>query len=155
MTITALSKALGVSTPTIYRRLKAQGVNIDDLRDGGELTQHGVQVIASLFDRDDLVTQGVKRNVSDTEHEALHEALQGEMAVKIASLTAQVEGLQALVAHLEGERDALREQLTASQAALAAEIADRQAERRLLTGSTEPGEPDAQPRRRWRWPWQR
>ena len=134
MTITALSKVLGVSTPTIYRRLKAQGVNIDDLRDGGELTQHGVQVIASRCDRDDLVTHGVKCNVSDTEHEALHEALQGETAlhVQVAALQAQVNGLQALVSQLEAQRDDLRRLLDAANAALEREQTDRQAERLLL-----------------------
>lgn len=139
MTITALSKALGVSTPTIYRRLKAQGVNLDDLRDGGELTQHGVQVIASLFDRDDLATQSVKCNVSDTEHEALHETLQGETAlrVQVAALEAQRDGLQALVSQLEGQVADLRRLLDAANAALEREQTDRQQERALLTTGTD------------------
>ena len=136
MTITALSKELGVSTPTIYRRLKACNVNIADLRDGNQLTQHGVSVISALFD--------ASSNESDVNHEALHEAPQNE-AVKIASLTAQVNGLQALVAQLEGERDDLRRQLATVSAALEREQADRQHERILL------GSPDA---RRGHW-WQR
>lgn len=147
MTITALSKALGVSTPTIYRRLKGQGVNLDELRDGKELTQHGVQVIASLFDRDDLVTQGVKCNVSGAEHETFHDTLQGEtvLQVQVASLRAQVDGLQALVAQLEAQRDDLRRLLDVANAALEREQSDRAQERALLTTGTDD-------RRHW---WQR
>lgn len=122
-------------------------MNLDELRDGKELTQHGVQVIASLFDRDDLVTQNVKCNVSDTEREALHDTLQGETAlrVQVAALEAQRDGLQAMVAQLEAQRDDLRRLLDVANAALEREQNDRQQERALLTTGTDD-------RRHW---WQR
>ena len=129
MTITAMAKQFGVSTVTVYRRLQAKGVNLDDLRDGKELSQYGQQVIASLFDG----TQPITDSVSGMEQGNVTETELAEMAVKVASLSAQVNGLQALVAQLEGERDALREQLATVTAALEREQTDRQQERLLLT----------------------
>ena len=159
MTVTAMAKQLNVSTMTIYRRCKKNGVNIEELRDGpnGELTPEGVSVIASMFDAttpQTAITDDATRMPHDSNDDA-QTASQGtaaaSMAVRVAELTATVDGLRALVDQLQGERDALREQLTAAQAALAAEQADRQSERRLLTGDS--GE--AGSRRRWRWPWAR
>lgn len=161
MTITALARQLGCSTMTIYRRCKKNGVVVDDYRDGpnGEVSAEGVAAIAALFDTTSpqmAVTDDATQMQPDCNDDA-QTASQGPWAASTAVLQARLDGATALIEQLQGERDELRRQLAAVQAALAAEIADRQQERRLLTGSmdTEPGEPAAQPRRRWRWPWAR
>lgn len=157
MTITALSKQLNVSTMTIYRRCKKHGVKLDSLRDEvtGELTSDGVAVIASLFDatRPEQALTGDATRMQQVTQPVAQTASQGQLDV----LQAKLDGMTALVGQLTGERDALREQLAAAQAALAAEIQDRQAERRLLAaGATDPGgDPPEPARRRWRWPWAR
>lgn len=153
MTITAMARQLGVSTMTIYRRCKKNGVNLDDLRGEatGELSAAGVAVIASLFDATtpqmaftDDATQMPQDNNSDAQT-----ALQAACDV----LQARLDGANAMIEQLTGERDELRRQVAALQAALAAEQADRQAERLLLTGGAPCNQTD-QPRR-WRWPWAR
>jgi hypothetical protein len=80
-------------------------------------------------------------------------ASQGQAGPSEAVLQAQVDGLRALVDQLTGERDQLRVQVAQLTAALQAEQADRQAERRLLTGGS--GDPDGQSRRRGLFGWLR
>ena len=135
---------------TIYRRLRKAGLNIADLRDekSGEVTAAGASAIAALFDSpgvtprataaERVVTPDTERDTTGATEATTAQAGQVNTAaaVQIATLTAQVEGLQALIAQLEGERDELRRQLDAVTAALHAEQTDRQQERRLLTAST-------------------
>lgn len=151
MTVTGIAKQLNVSTMTVYRRCKKNGVLLDDLRDSetGELTAAGVAAIASLFDAtgpqtaltDDTtrMSQGYD-GVAQTASQAACDVLQ-----------ARLDGANAVIEQLTSERDELRRQVAALTAALAAEQEDRQAERRLLTGDV--GEA-GQSRRRW-WPWAR
>lgn len=148
---------------TVYRRCKKSGVAIDELRDGpnGELSSAGVAVIASLFDTTTPQTAltGDATQLQPDCNDDTQTASQGpgaaDMAVQVAALTATVDGLRGMVEILTSERDELRRQLAAAQAALAAEQADRQAERRLLTGSVGgDGGEAGQPRRRW-WAWWR
>lgn len=153
-----MAKQLNVTTMTIYRRLEKNGLNIADLRDGdkGPLTSEGVAIIASLFDTTTPQT-ALTGDATPTQpgyNPAGNGGITGPSDDSTAVLRAKLDGMTALVEQLTSERDALREQLAAAQAALAAEQADRQAERRLLTGGVD-GEPAAQPRRRWRWPWAR
>lgn len=159
MTVTAMAKQLNVSTMTIYRRCKRNGVNLDELRDGetNELTSAGVAVIASLFDATapqttatDDTTQLQQGRNSDAQPMP-QDTGPASTAVRVAELAATVEGQRVLIETLTSERDELRRQLAAVTAALAAEQADRQAERRLLTGG---GGNDVQPRRHW-WQWGR
>lgn len=140
MTLTALAEQLNTTTMTIYRRLKRNGLTIDELRDAttGDLTPTGVSTIAALFDAtggtaaEPTAEQGA---TSDTEQGGTGNAL------AVAVLEAKLEGAAALIEQLTGERDELRRQLAAALAALAAEQADRQQERRLLTGAVaDPGE---------------
>ncbi len=135
MTLTALADQLNTTTMTIYRRLKRNGLTIDELRDTatGELTQVGVSTIAALFD----ATGGTSTEPA-AEHGATSETEQGATgdALAVAVLEAKLEGAAALIEQLTSERDELRRQLAAALAALAAEQADRQQERRLLTGAT-------------------
>lgn len=158
MTLTEMAKQLNVSPMTIYRRLKKNGYEIGSMRDvsTGELTAAGVSVIASLFDTTTPQTAitGDATQIQQGCNGVAQTASQGLLDASTAILQAKLDGANALIEQLTGERDALREQLAAAQAALAAEQADRQAERRLLTGGVD-GEPAAQPRRWWRWPWAR
>lgn len=52
MNVTQLAKHLGISKPTLYKRVKDAGLQLDDLRDKttGELTAQGAATIAALFD---------------------------------------------------------------------------------------------------------
>jgi len=155
MTITGIAKQLNVSTMTIYRRCKKNGIALDDLRDTetGELTAAGASVIASLFDAtgpqtaltgDATRTSQGYDGVAQTASQAACDVLQ-----------ARLDGANAVIEQLTSERDDLRRQVAALTAALEREQTDRQAERRLLTAGVdgEAGEA-AQPRRRW-WPWAR
>lgn len=161
MTITALARQLGCSTMTIYRRCEKNGIVVGDYRDGpnGEVSAEGVAVIAALFDTTGPQTAftGDATQLQPDYNDDAQTTSQGPGAASAAILQAKLDGAVALIEQLTSERDELRRQLAAVQAALAAEQADRQAERRLLTGSVggELGEAAAQPRRRWRWPWAR
>ena len=160
MTLKAIADELNTTTMTIYRRLEKKSINIGELRDAdtGEITPAGAAVIASLFkntgttDDNDRVKQIITDVLTGDAQGATGEAAQqtpgssGTEAAQVAALTATVDGLRALVAQLEGERDELRRQLSQVTAALQAEQADRQQERLALTaGSTD----SAQQRRGW------
>ena len=136
MTLTAIARELGVSNMTIYRRCKKRGVNIEELRDSdtGEITAAGVAVIASLFDATapQMAPTGDATQMQPGCNGDAQTASQGQAGPSEAVLQAQVDGLTA---------------------ALQAEQADRQAERRLLTGGA--GDPDGQPRRRGLFGWLR
>lgn len=163
MTITSMAKQLNVSTMTIYRRCKKNGVAIDDLRDAttGDLTAEGVAVIASLFDATEPqadhtgdATQMQPGYGSDAQPASQGVAM-ADNALQVATLAATVDGLRALVDQLISERDTLREQVAALTAALQREQDDRRAERRLLTGDADEAHQQNDLGRRWRWPWAR
>ena len=149
MTLAALARQLNTTTMTIYRRLKRNGVSIEELRDSppGNLTPAGASIIASLFDEPATTApeQPTQRDATaDTEQTATGEngGPWGECDV----LRAQLDGARMLIEQLTGERDELRRQLGAAQDALAAEQADRANERRLLTAGSVQGD-DQRPRR--------
>lgn len=156
MTIAQMAARLGVSSMTIYRRVKRSGLNIADMRDdSGALTADGVATIGALFDNSGAVTgdaDGITDDATKAEQATKHDAEQSNM-VELARLRAENDGLRALLVQVQSERDSLREQLATAQAALAAEISDRASERRLLAAAGGDGVQDR--RRRWRWPWSR
>ena len=143
MTLTALADQLNTTTMTIYRRLKRNGLSIDELRNAttGDLTPTGVSTIAALFDATGgTSTEPAAEQGGTTETEQATTGGTGD-ALAVAVLEAKLEGAAALIEQLTGERDELRRQLATAQAALAAEQADRQQERRLLTGAAaDPGD---------------
>ncbi len=162
MTLRAIADELNTTTMTIYRRLEKAGINIKELRDEetNEITVEGAGIIASLFKNtttteDNEAAQQVITDVLNSNRTSVTSTTDGTTAAQVASLTAQVEGLERLVTQLEGERDRLQQQVIALTAALEREQADRQAERRLLTSGTAPGTEPATTSRRWKWPWQR
>lgn len=98
MNVTQLAKHLGISKPTLYKRIKDAGLQLDDLRNTqtGELTQHGVEIISALFDGS---TQQRKPDTPATDD--------GELA----AIRAQLDGVKR-------ENDLLREMLAAKDAEL-------------------------------------
>lgn len=157
MTVTAMAKQLGVSTMSIYRRCKKNGVNIGELRDGasGDLTAAGVATIAALFDATSPRT-ALTGDATQIQQDYNGDAQTASQGASAAVLQAKLDGMMALVEQLTSERDDLRRQVAALTAALEREQTDRQHERRLLTGgSAGDGGEAGQPRRGWRWPWAR
>lgn len=165
MTLKAIAEELNTTTMTIYRRLEKNSIAIAELRDAdtGEITPAGAAVIASLFKNTGTTedNERVKQIITDVltgdTQGATGEAAQqtpassGTEAAQVAALMATVEGLRALVAQLEGERDELRRQLSQVTAALQAEQADRQQERRALTAGTGESTGSAQDQQRRGW----
>lgn len=154
MTITALAKQLKVSPMTVYRRCKKNGVSIDELRDGdgGELTQYGVELIASFFDNTSRQkdAQGDATDMPQRGATVATSANEGEkpdLETAAAVLQAKLDGANAMIEQLRAENGELRRQLDAVTAMLAAEQADRANERLLLSAGS-PASDDGQQKRR-------
>lgn len=98
MNVTQLAKHLGISKPTLYKRVKDAGLQLDDLRNTktGELTQHGVETISAMFDG------SAQQRKDDT-----HATDDGELT----AMRAQLDGMKR-------ENDLLREMLAAKDAEL-------------------------------------
>lgn len=157
MTVTEIASRLNVTTMTVYRRLKKAGLNIADYRDeSNNLTADGVAIIGNLFNGADAITGDTSTTTDDVtqvEHETQPDTQQLETAVKLAELTAKVDGLKATLEQVQDERDRLRVQVDTLTQMLQAEQQQRE---RLLTAGTVPGtEPATTSTRRWKWPWQR
>jgi len=119
--MTGIARDLNVSTMTIYRRLKRENINLDDLRDkNGEISAHGASVIASLFD----ATGEQDAQTSETPADNVSQA------VEIAVLRERVTALSDRLAAVCDERDRLREQVDRLTGLLEAEQRQRQ---QLLT----------------------
>lgn len=105
MNVTQMAKHLGTSKPTLYKRVKLAGLDLDELRDKdtGELTDSGTSAIAALFD-DYTPVLTEKR-----------EANHSSAATVDAELTAARQQIEAL----QREIDLLREMLDGKNAELA------------------------------------
>lgn len=128
MTMRAIAAELGISMPTLYRKLKAEGVDLASLRDNnGGITAAGASLIASLFDSsvsDTAVQAALHGRVNDVRQDVSLDtlpsktALQVEAAILRERLTAAEDRLQAVTAEcdrLRGERDRLLSMLEAEQ----------------------------------------
>ena len=124
-----MAESLHTTPMTIYRKLKAAGIDVKALRDAQtkELTGEGITLIGSLFDGATDVTQADESDVISAQQAT-------EQAIQIARLTAQVEGLTAQVELLKDERERLRRELDAAHE-------ERREAQRLLTTS--------EPRKSW------
>ena len=133
MTIRGMAESLHTTPMTIYRKLKAAGIDVKALRDAQtkELTGEGITLIGSLFDGVTDMTQAVDSDVISAQQETEQVTQQ---AIQIARLTAQVEGLTAQVELLKDERERLRHELDAAHE-------ERREAQRLLTTS--------EPRKSW------
>lgn len=128
MTMREIAGRLGVSIPTLYRRLKAEGVNVADLRDEktGKVTPAGAAIIADMF-------RGAEDNTT------IHEVLNGDSqsvssetvqrdtseTVTEAVLRVKLEAAEDKLAMVMEERDRLRERVDTLTAMLQAEQAQR------------------------------
>lgn len=123
MTVQEVAAKLGVAPVTIYRRLRKRGIEPDTLRAGGELTEEGAAVIASLFD--DVHVQGKQalHGVSD-------DTLQDDASVRVHVLEAKLEAAEARVADLLEERTRLQAEVSSLLGMLRTEQEGRQ---QLLT----------------------
>lgn len=157
MTVTEIASRLNVTTMTVYRRLKKAGLNIADYRDeSNNLTADGVAIIGNLFNGTDAITGDTTTTTDDVtqvEHETQPDTQLLETAVKLAELTAKLDGLKATLEQVQDERDRLRVQVDTLTQMLQAE--QQQRERLLLASGTVPGTEPATTSRRWKWPWQR
>lgn len=126
MTMRAIAGELGVPIPTLYRRLKAAGVNIADLRDEttGKVTPAGAAVIADLFrgSADDTAIQEVLNGdshsvASDTKRRDGGEtAAEAVLKVKLEAAESTISRLEDELRGLRSERDRLLTMLEAEQA---------------------------------------
>ena len=110
MTVTDMVKHLGVSKPTLYKRVKLAGLNLDDLRDKdtGELTESGASALAALFDdKTPVLTERRERQASTVDADLL-------------AARQQIESLRR-------ENDLLREMIAAKDAELTRLCADLEA----------------------------
>lgn len=107
MTIKEVAERTGLSHQAIYKRLKARGIRLDDIRDKatGQLTPEGGTVIAELFP----VT------ASSIPEEKKAETQVEKLRNQVAELTTEVEKLRNQVETLENERDFLRTTLEREQ----------------------------------------
>ena len=139
MTMRSIAGDLGISIPTLYRRLKAAGVNVAELRDDktGKVTPAGAAVIADLFrgGEDDTAIQEILNGGSQS---VARDTLtrDADATVEIAVLRERVRGLEDKLTALDSECDRLR----AERDRLLTLVEGEQAQRvRLLEGGQRRG----------------
>ena len=111
MTIKEVAQQTGLSHQAIYKRLKARGIKLDDIRDKstGQLTPQGEAVITELFQVTASIPPEEKKAETPVETEV------EKLNAQVAELTTEVEKLRNQVATLENERDFLRATLEREQ----------------------------------------
>lgn len=133
MTMREIAAELGVSIPTLYRRLKAAGIDIRGLRDDktNKVTPAGAAAIADLFGspEDDTAVQDIITAASQSD---TGEALQDVTAllVRLATAEAKAEAAADTVTRLDNEVRRLQAEVDRLTGLLEAEARTRQA---LLT----------------------
>lgn len=126
MTIKELADRLGVSSQSVYKRLKNHGVKLETLKDKatGEITAEGLQVVARVFNMDLTSEQTQPETATETETrvESPVDSEVERLKKEVERLTTEVEKLNNLnstmvekVQTLESERDYLRNALQAQQ----------------------------------------
>jgi chromosome segregation ATPase len=104
MKIKDVAQLTGYSHQFIYKKIKASGFSLDELKDGttGHLTTDGEQIVRELFAIPDGASPVVNQDAT-------------EMCNQVAELTTEVEKLRnqhaTEVETLTGEREALRKQI--------------------------------------------
>lgn len=80
MNVTEMARYLRVSKPTLYKRVKDNGLTLDELRDRatGEITAHGAAVLADLF-ANKTPLPAERKPARITPLEAEMKVLQGEL----------------------------------------------------------------------------
>lgn len=104
MNIEALSKELGVSFKTVYRRIDKAGLVLADLKDAdGQLSYEGIQAISALFDKVGDKDKGENNNNEKMEQrlKALNSGIDSAKDKAIADARAELERLKGAVATAE------------------------------------------------------
>lgn len=113
MNIEALSKELGVSFKTVYRRIDRAGLVLADLKDAdGQLTNEGIQAISALFDKVGNDNKGQSKE-KDNNKEQIQARLKALDAVRdnakdkaIADARTEIERLKGAVSAAETRAEA-------------------------------------------------
>lgn len=151
MTIKDVAARTGLSHQAIYKRLKANGLSVSDLKDkaSGQLTEEGERILAEMFSiKAEEPTVDDERGTNEREQaeEPTAESGSEELRNEVARLTTEVEKLRNQVATLEEkntalteERDFLRLSLERSQQLQAITASKIPNPRPLLTTGAEEG----------------
>lgn len=133
MTVREIAAELGVSVPTLYRKLKAAGIDIRGLRDDktNKVTPAGAAAIADLFGspEDDKAVQGIIEGASQSDTGETAQDVTA-LLVRLAAAEARLEGATETVQRLDTEVRRLQAEVDRLTALLEAEARTRQA---LLT----------------------
>lgn len=111
MTIKDVATRTGLSHQAIYKRLKARGLSVSDLKDkaSGQLTEEGERILAEMFS-----IQAEEPTVDDapeiTNEEPTVESGSEELRNEVARLTTEVEKLRNQITVLETKAQALTEE---------------------------------------------
>lgn len=113
MNIEALSKQLGKSYRTVYRRIEKAGLVLNDLKDAdGQLTAEGIQAISALFDAvNSSERQRQDNSKSEKQYKALVNVKDKAAEKAIAEAEKRASEAEARAAAAEAEARRLSEQL--------------------------------------------
>ena len=116
MNIEALSKQLGTSYRTVYRRISKAGLALDNLKDAdGQLTAEGVQAISALFDndrrKDDVKRQDNVNSEDVSKVKALVNVKDKAAEKAIAEAEKRASDAEAECVRLSAQLDEIRKQL--------------------------------------------
>ena len=111
MKIKDVAQLTGYSHQFIYKKIKASGFSLDELKDGetGHLTTDGEQIIRELFSIPDGASPVVNQDATEMRNQV------ATLEKEVETLKHQVELLNQQIESLTGERDYLRETLDKSQ----------------------------------------
>ena len=123
MTIKDVATRTGLSHQAIYKRLKARGLSVSDLKDkaSGQLTEEGERILAEMFSiqaEEPTVDGAPEITNEEPTVESGSEELRNEVArltTEVEKLRNRVETLEATNTALTSERDYLRLALERSQ----------------------------------------
>ena len=141
MTIKDVAKRTGLSHQAIYKRLKARGLSVSDLKDkaSGQLTEEGERILAEMFSiqAEEPTVDGAPEI---TNEEPTAESGSEELRNEVARLTTEVEKLSNQVATLEEKNAALVEERDFLRLAL-----ERSQQLQAITASKIPNPPPLLP----------
>ena len=139
MTIKDVAARTGLSHQAIYKRLKARGLSVSELKDkqSGHLTEEGERLLAEMFSlqAEEITADTEPTEASESAQEA-EESGSEELRNQVAELTTQVEKLRNQVATLEEKNSALTEERDFLRIAL-----DRSQQLQAITASKIPNPP--------------
>ena len=141
MTIKDVATRTGLSHQAIYKRLKARGLSVSDLKDkaSGQLTEEGERILAEMFSiqAEEPTVDGAPEI---TNEEPTVESGSEELRNEVARLTTEVEKLGNWVETLEAMNTALTEERDFLRLAL-----ERSQQLQAITASKIPNPPPLLP----------